>query len=305
MRLFLFFVPVIVFIVGLVNLIAGSDRLGHLINSANVTGSVAKQIESSLNSTGGKGSWALVITGIFAVDLGGPQPHPSARRLLGRRVADGRGGREGDREDGGHGDEPPVRGHHRELRHQPAPRRLRHRGDHRVGGDRRRRLRPRVVRGHVDAAQGHQRPRRVAAGRRALRGGHGAAAVVHAVLPAQQDQPVVLHDGEHRVRGRGAGLPVLHRPDHGRDPDPRRGAVREARQPQRPGVLVAGDPGDPPTLAEGPELLRPGRTAGCRSRPDRRSDLRAPRRPAARSGVRRRGRVWLTASATPGSRFST
>jgi uncharacterized BrkB/YihY/UPF0761 family membrane protein len=66
MRLFLFFVPVIVFCVGVVNLIAGSDRLGHLIHSANVTGSVAKQIESSLKSTGGKGSWALVFTGIFA-----------------------------------------------------------------------------------------------------------------------------------------------------------------------------------------------------------------------------------------------
>jgi Virulence factor BrkB len=65
MRLFLFFIPVIVFVVGLANLIAGSARLGHLINSANVTGNVAKQIESSLNSTGGKGSWALVISGIF------------------------------------------------------------------------------------------------------------------------------------------------------------------------------------------------------------------------------------------------
>jgi hypothetical protein len=66
MRLFLFFVPVIVFCVGVVNLIAGSERLGHLIHSTNVTGSVAKQIESSMHSTGAKGSWALVISGIFA-----------------------------------------------------------------------------------------------------------------------------------------------------------------------------------------------------------------------------------------------
>jgi hypothetical protein len=65
MRLFLFFVPVIVFCVGVANLIAGSKRLGQLINSANVTGTVAKQIESSLNTAGGKGSWALVISGIF------------------------------------------------------------------------------------------------------------------------------------------------------------------------------------------------------------------------------------------------
>jgi hypothetical protein len=65
MRLFLFFVPVVVFCVGIANLIAGSERLGRLIHSANVTGSVAKQIESSLNTAGGKGSWALVITGIF------------------------------------------------------------------------------------------------------------------------------------------------------------------------------------------------------------------------------------------------
>src|SRR6516162_2642151 len=66
MRLFLFFVPVVVFAVGVANLIAGSKRLGQLIHSANVTGAVAKQIESALDSTSSKGSWALVITGIFA-----------------------------------------------------------------------------------------------------------------------------------------------------------------------------------------------------------------------------------------------